>query len=229
MYRPYPNGSQQPQFSPQSWYPTFQTNTEVVASGALNTSAATTQNNELRPYSSLSPSLKHSSPSSTDAFHALKNKSTEELQRLLSDQDAYNSFLQSCDSVRQIDSLLNELLKRNAELARQNLEKESEIFQLRNQCTIIRTTELATAKERFDEVQNREREVKAVYSPAVLLERLQDAASKVDDESENIYEQLLSGEINLGEFIQSYRKKRHLYHKRVLTRLAAKTSMATPG
>lgn len=188
--------------------------------------AATVNNNDFRPYS---PQQTTVASNASDIFLALRNKSTEELQRLLSDQDAYSAFLQSLDSVRQIDSLWTELLNRNVELAKQNLERESDIFQLKNQCTIIRTTELATAQERFNEVHKRERDVKAVYSPAVLLERLQDAASKVDDESESIYQQLLSGEINVGEFLQNYRKKRYLYHKRTLTRLAAKTSMVIPG
>jgi ESCRT-I complex subunit VPS37 len=55
----------------------------------------------------------------------------------------------------------------------------------------------------------------------VLLE----SASKVDEESEMIYQQLLSGEITLADFLQNYRKLRFLYHKRTLTRLAAKTSL----
>jgi hypothetical protein len=40
------------------------------------------------------------------------------------------------------------------------------------QCTIIRTTELAAAQEKFNEVHKQEINLKAVYSPAVLLERL---------------------------------------------------------
>lgn len=121
------------------------------------------------------------------------------------------------------------MLNRNVELAKQNLEKESDIFQLKNQCTIIRTTELAAAQERFNEVRKKERNIRAVYSPAVLMERLQEAASKVDDESELIYQQLLSGEISVGDFLQTYRKMRYLYHKRTLTRLASKQSATILG
>ena len=40
------------------------------------------------------------------------------------------------------------------------------------QCTIIRTTELAAARERYNEVHKQAIDLKAVYSPAVLLERL---------------------------------------------------------
>lgn len=221
MYRPYSNGSYPP-LPTQGWYPTPQYGTEAASSGG---NVQPSQNSDFRPY----PPQPPAASTTTDIFLALRNKSTEELQRLLSDQDAYSSFLQSLDAVRQIDSLWSEMLNRNVELAKQNLEKESDIFQLKNQCTIIRTTELAAAQERFNEVRKKETDMKAVFSPAVILERLQDAASKIDDESEGIYQQLLSGDISVGDFLQSYRKMRYLYHKRVLTQLAAKMSMVIPS
>ncbi|MCO5572621.1 hypothetical protein L7F22_026379 [Adiantum nelumboides] len=218
MYRPYSNGS----YPPQSWYPTPQYGSEAASAGG---NPSTPQNNDFRPFS---PQPTTAS-STSDVFLALRNKSTEELQRLLSDQDAYNSFLHSSDAVKQIDSIWKEMVNRNVELAKQNLEKESDLFQLKNQCTIIRTTELATAQEKFNEVRKKETDIKALFSPAVLIERLQDAASKIDDESESIFKQLLSEEISVSDFLQSYRKMRYLYHKRTLTRLAAKTSMPIPG
>ncbi len=55
------------------------------------------------------------------------------------------------------------------------------------------------------------------------------AANDADDESENLHRKLLSGEIDLGEFIQKYRKQRILFHRRTLIRMAALTSLTTPG
>ncbi len=55
------------------------------------------------------------------------------------------------------------------------------------------------------------------------------AANDADDESENLHRKLLSGEIELGEFIQIYRKQRILFHRRTLIRMAALTSLTTPG
>ncbi|KAI5064187.1 hypothetical protein GOP47_0020857 [Adiantum capillus-veneris] len=215
---PYSNGS----YPQQSWYPTPQYVPEPTSAGGNSSSP---QINEFRPFSSQPPT----GSSSSDVFLALRNKSTEELQRFLSDQDAYNAFLHSSDAVKQIESVWKEMVNRNVELAKQNLEKESDLFQLKNQCTIIRTTELAAAQERFNEVRKKETDIKALFSPAVLIERLQDAASKIDDESEGLFKQLLSEEISVSDFLQSYRKMRYLYHKRTLTRLAAKTSMLIQG
>jgi ESCRT-I complex subunit VPS37 len=94
---------------------------------------------------------------------------------------------------------------------------------------IIRNTELATAQEKFEEVEKQYKEVHARCSPHSLLDKLQGAANDADNESENLHQKLLSGEIELGEFIQKYRKQRILFHRRTLIRMAALTSLTTPG
>jgi len=111
------------------------------------------------------------------------------------------------------------------QLARKNLENASQIGELRNQCTIIRTTELAVAQEKIDELEKQEKEL-ARLAPASLLEKLKDAANGTDEESENLQHLLLTGEIELSDFIQNYRSLRILYHQRMLLRLAAMPSVS---
>ncbi|EFJ29920.1 hypothetical protein SELMODRAFT_17495, partial [Selaginella moellendorffii] len=149
--------------------------------------------------------------------------SVEELRKLLSDKDAYENYLHSIEEVKQLDSdtLRNDLKKSNVTLARHNLGKESEMAELRNQCMIIRTTELATAQEKFLDAQRREKEILARSSPASILNKLQEAANAADDESESLHRNLLSGELEVPGFLQKYRQQRVLYHRRTLLRLAA--------
>ncbi|XP_002974174.2 vacuolar protein-sorting-associated protein 37 homolog 1 [Selaginella moellendorffii] len=151
----------------------------------------------------------------------LHDKCVEELRKLLSDKDAYENYLHSIEEVKQLDTLRNDLRKRNVTLARHNLGKESEMAELRNQCMIIRTTELATAQEKFLDAQRREKEILARSSPASILNKLQEAANAADDESESLHRKLLSGELKVPEFLQKYRQQRVLYHRRTLLRLAA--------
>merc|ERR1711971_1394000 len=106
----------------------------------------------------------------------------------------------------------------------ENLEKEPQIMELRNQCRIIRTTELAAAQEKLNELERQKEESLKFYSPASLLQRLQEAMNKTEEESENLHRQLLDREIDLGAFVQKYKKLRTTYHKRALIHLAAKTS-----
>lgn len=133
---------------------------------------------------------------------------------------------------------------------------------------IIRNTELAASREKFEEVEKRYKEVQANCSPPALIHKLQgetspdifhfvqfnfffffrkrpflalqtytlacgfgraDAANEADEESENLHRSFLAGEIELLQFIQKYRKQRLLYHRRSLIRMAALSSMTTPG
>uniref|UniRef100_A0A5B6ZQS3 VPS37 C-terminal domain-containing protein n=1 Tax=Davidia involucrata TaxID=16924 RepID=A0A5B6ZQS3_DAVIN len=98
-------------------------------------------------------------------------------------------------------------------------------MELRNQCRIIRTTELAAAQERLNELERQKMETLKFYSPASLLHRLQEAMNKTEEESESLHRQLLDREIDIGAFVQKYKKLRTTYHRRALTHLAVKTSL----
>ncbi|KAH7290106.1 hypothetical protein KP509_30G032100 [Ceratopteris richardii] len=121
--------------------------------------------------------------------------------------------------------LQEDLKKSNIELAKQNLEAESKIIELKNQCAIIRTSELATAQENFSRAQEEKRNLLDKFSDRALINKLQAAADEVDEESEMLHRRLLRGEMELAEYIPKYRRLRVLYHKRILTRLAASSSV----
>ncbi|XWS55918.1 hypothetical protein CRYUN_Cryun09bG0041300 [Craigia yunnanensis] len=154
----------------------------------------------------------------------LKDKNVDELRKLLSDKDAYNQFLLSVDEVKIQNNIRDELRKETLQLARNNLDKEPQILELRNQCRIIRTTELAAAQEKLNELERQKEETLKFYSPASFICRLQDAMNETDEESEIVHRQLLDGEIDLVTFVQKYKKLRTTYHRRALIHLAAKTS-----
>lgn len=167
-----------------------------------------------------SPSYSQLSPAAGNIYSLLRDKSVEELQSIFTDKEAYNKVLHSIGEVKHLVSLRDDLRMKTIQLARKNLEKASQIGELRNQCTIIRTTELAVAQEKIDELEKQEKEL-ARLAPASLLEKLKDAANGTDEESENLQHLLLAGEIELSDFIQNYRSLRALYHWRMLLRLAA--------
>eukprot|EP00850_Spirogloea_muscicola_P020409 SM000215S06715 [mRNA] locus=s215:65521:67310:+ [translate_table: standard] len=156
-------------------------------------------------------------------------RSVEELRLLLTDAAAYGALLHSLDQVAHHDALRDDLKKGNVDLARQNLERENKVNELRNQCMIIRNTELAAVREQFAEAQRREREVNSRCSPGALLDKLQQSAHEADEESESLHRRLLSSDLDLAQFLPQYRKQRLLFHTRSLTRLAALTSLASPG
>lgn len=158
-------------------------------------------------------------------FSLLRDKCEDELRTYLTDKDAYNKILHSIGEVKQMDRLRDDLCMKTTQLARKNIENATQIAELKNQCAIIRTTELAVAEEKFSELEKQGQEL-ASLSPVVLLEKLGDAANIIDEESENLYHLIMSGKIELSDFIQNYRKMRTVYHTRTLLRLAATASIS---
>ncbi|EOA26417.1 hypothetical protein CARUB_v10024035mg [Capsella rubella] len=197
-----------PETSPQPWYsPSLVT---LPSSSRLQTSG------QVPP---------HVSPGESAGIIAiLKDKSVDELNNLLSDKNAYEQFLHSLDQVSIQNNISKELRKETLHLARGNLEKEPQIVELRNQCRIIRTSELATAQERLNELEDQREEILKFYSPGSILHRLQDAMNKVDEESEELQHKFMEKDIDTAAFVQKYKKLRSNYHQRALVHLAAKTS-----
>uniref|UniRef100_A0A7N0UAQ9 VPS37 C-terminal domain-containing protein n=1 Tax=Kalanchoe fedtschenkoi TaxID=63787 RepID=A0A7N0UAQ9_KALFE len=220
-------GSQEPEAQPRpqdtssqsSWFPSSTGSTPTSSCPSTPSSSNFSSVNFQTPQS-----VSQVSPAeAAGIINKLKDKSVEELRKLLSDKDAYNQFLHSLDQVKVQDNLRDELRRETLQLTRENLEKEPQIMELRNQCRIIRTTELAAAQEKLSELERQEETLRA-YSPASLLQKLQDKNTETDEESEALHRQLLDREIDLPTFVQKYKKLRTMYHRRSLVHIAAKTS-----
>ncbi|KAK2982586.1 hypothetical protein RJ640_009239, partial [Escallonia rubra] len=223
-------GSQEQQAQPRpqeistdSWYPPSVSSPNVSrpSTPGSSSSGSFVQRHSDRPHS-----LSHVSPAeAANIIVFLKDKSVDELRKLLSDKDAYHHFVLSLDPVKTQNKVRDDLRNETLQLASENLEKEPRIMELRNQCRIIRTTELAAAQEKLNELERQKQEILKFYSPASLLHRLQESMHEIDEESETLHRQLLDREIDLAVFVQKYKRLRNTYHKRALTHLAAKTSL----
>ncbi|XP_049355160.1 vacuolar protein-sorting-associated protein 37 homolog 1 [Solanum verrucosum] len=224
------NKEQRAQSSPQEANNGSRYSPSVVSSPS-SSRPATPSSNSSGGFNAQSPTNRPSfvsqvSPAeAADITAALRNKSVNELKKLVSDKDARHNFLLSLEAVKTQNNVRDELRNATLQLARENLEKEPWIMELRNQCRIIRTTELAAAQEKMHELERRKEELLKSYSPVSLLHQLQDAMKKTEEESEALLGQLLDQEIDLTTFVQKYKKLQCSYHKRALTHLAAKASL----
>jgi len=175
---------------------------------------------ESRPQS---PSYSQPSPAAgASIIPLLRDKSVDELRKILQDKKAYNEVFHSIDQVKDQKALYGELRRETRQLSRKNLEKENQMLELKNQCTVIRTTELATAEEKFHALDKRVKEAISFLAPGVLLERLQEAAKAAEKESDDLHEELNDRKIEGTDFIQKYKKLRTIYHRRTLLYLGAK-------
>ncbi|XVF07785.1 hypothetical protein REPUB_Repub06bG0169600 [Reevesia pubescens] len=229
MFKFWNSQEQQAQPRPQdgssnSWYPPSVVNSPSSSQPVTPSSGASNSFNLQRPAEHPHSPSPVSPAEAAGIIARLKDKSVDELRKLLSDKDAYNQLLLSIDQVKIQNNIRDELRKETLQLAKNNLDKEPQIMELRNQCRIIRTTELAAAQEKQSELERRKEETLKFYSPASFIHRLQDAMNETEEESEIVQRQLLDREIDLGTFVQKYKKLRMSYHRRALIHLAAKTS-----
>ncbi|MED6175974.1 hypothetical protein PIB30_083402 [Stylosanthes scabra] len=217
-------GSQEQQAQPdgsssQSWYPPSVMSTTSSSRPATPSAASGGYASpRVHPPSHVPPA------EAAGVIAALKDKSVDELRKILSDKDTYQQFLNSLDMVKTQNNLKDELCKENLQLAEENLKKEPRIMELRNQSSIIRTTELAAAKEKLSELEKQKEEMLKMNSPASLIHRIQESMNNTDEESENLHQKILDREIDLAAFLQNYKKLRTAYHRKSLIHLAAKTS-----
>lgn len=229
MFRFWGSQDQEPQPRPedvpaQSWYPPSVVNSPSSSRPSTAGTAGSNGYNLQRP-SERPQSPAHVSPAeAAGIISSLKDKSVDELRKLLTDKEVYNQFLVSLDQIKTQNNVRDELHKETLQLARVNLDKEAQMTELRNQCRIIRTTELAAAQEKLNDLERQKQDIEKCYSPATLLYRLQEAMNKTDEESDGLHQQFLDKEIEAPAFVQKYKKLRSLYHSRALTHLAAKTS-----
>uniref|UniRef100_A0A1D1XNH1 Vacuolar protein-sorting-associated protein 37 2 n=1 Tax=Anthurium amnicola TaxID=1678845 RepID=A0A1D1XNH1_9ARAE len=213
--------------SSQSWYPPSVVGSSPSSSrpSTPSSSSSSVSAHQRSSDNLQTPSYGQPSPSEAAGIIArLKDKSVDELRKLFTDKDAYNSFFLSLEQVKVQNNLRDELQKETLQLARENLDKEPRILELRNQCQIIRTTELAAALEKLGELEKQKEELLKLYSPPLLLQKLQDAINKVEEESEMLHRQVLENQIDVSAFVQRNKKLRAIYHRRALIHLAAKTS-----
>ncbi|XP_021289771.1 vacuolar protein-sorting-associated protein 37 homolog 1 [Herrania umbratica] len=229
MFKFWSSQEQQAQPRPQegsshSWYPPSVVGSPSSSRPTTPSSSASNSFNLQRPAERPHSPTPVSPAEAAGIIALLKDKNVDELRKLLSDKDAYNHFLLSVDQVKIQNNIRDELRKETLQLARNNLDKEPRIMELRNQCRIIRTTELATAQEKLNELERQKEETLKYYSPASFIRRLQDAMNETEEELEALHRQLLDRELDLGTFVQKYKKLRTTYQRRALIHLAAKTS-----
>ncbi|GJW01965.1 vacuolar protein sorting-associated protein 37 homolog 1-like protein [Tanacetum coccineum] len=212
--------------STSSWYSPFAASSPSSSQPATPNSSSNYNSFTQRPGGQVNTLACVSPAENTGIIVHLQDKSVDELNKLSSDKEAYQEFLLSIDPVKTSNNLRDDLRNETLQLARENLTKESCMTELRNQCMIIRTTELASAHEKLNNLNKHIIEVFKPYSLDSLLHQLQESTNKIDEESETLHKQLLEKEIDVATFIQKHKKLRVEYHKRSLTHLAATTSLS---
>ncbi|KAL4536714.1 hypothetical protein Ndes2437B_g06116 [Nannochloris sp. 'desiccata'] len=170
---------------------------------------------------------------STYSFPQLASMPTPEIEKAMTDQAAFDLLLTkiaaeprppvpvagtgSGGTLSEVDALR----RSNADLARANLSKESEIEEVRRQIAIVRSTEYEPAKAAFDEKFNRQEAAREQIAPEKLIHRLRVAAEEADTAAASLERDFRSGALPLDTFIEEYTALRIKYHSRDMKYQAA--------
>ncbi|XP_030623908.1 VPS37B subunit of ESCRT-I b [Chanos chanos] len=139
--------------------------------------------------------------------------SVTQLNELLEDDDKLNKIVSETDKIQEVQQTKEMTLASNRSLAEQNLSLQPALDQQR----ILLTKRYMCLQELFEAYQFR----KSTFdcnsqnsSLDTLLALLQAEGAKIEEETENMADLFLEGQLSLDSFIDEYQSKRKLAHLR---------------
>lgn len=152
-------------------------------------------------------------PDYNPATGMLHHMTTDELKKLLNDDDRLEGMIKDLQQVKNYESDRETVLASNKSLAEYNLSQEPVLEQLKVQLR-RQFDELKSYKKRVEAKKKTLDELTNEMSLDTTLALLQTAAAEAEEESEVISESFLSGEIGVDAFLETYLSKKKLSHLR---------------
>ncbi|KAJ3163534.1 hypothetical protein HDU86_000115 [Geranomyces michiganensis] len=167
------------------------------------------------------------SPTPT-AYPSVSQLRPDEIQKLLSNDDALMEYFDALEHVRTMRSVHHDLLLGNEALAKQNLLLEPALTSA-NEAVEQQQTLLRSQLAAFEEASKARDDAAMRFTPNYLTAALRTNLAEHEDRSEEITRAFLDGTsvIPIDEFVKQYREARTEYHKRAgkLERLTADPSI----
>jgi len=147
------------------------------------------------------------------AFPELVSKSPSELSQLLNDEAEFTSFFESLPSIQTIRVVRDDIKKSHDETLKRLAAKEAILERLRRDAQ-VRQQGQAEKKKELDRYLAKQNEVMKQFSTASLIEKLGEASSHAEADSDQCASKFLVGNIELKEFLKEFSEKRRTYHLR---------------
>ncbi|KAM9518329.1 vacuolar protein sorting-associated protein 37B-like [Salvelinus alpinus] len=136
-----------------------------------------------------------------------------QLNELLEDDEKLNSIVKEMNEMCEVQQVKELTLVSNISLAEQNLQLQPSLDLQKNQLT----SRYRHLQELYDNYQLRKSTLyhgSGNSSLDILLALLQAEGAKIEEETENMADSFLDGELALDCFIDDYQRRRHLAHVR---------------
>ncbi|KAL6466006.1 hypothetical protein MHYP_G00261390 [Metynnis hypsauchen] len=145
--------------------------------------------------------------------NALSGFSIAQLSELLEDDEKLNKIVEDAEEVKEVQQSKDMILASNRSLAEQNLSLQPRLDHQKNELT----KSYCRLQEQFEAYQLRKSTLdhkSGSSSLDTLLALLQAEGAKIEEETENMAESFLDGDVSLDTFIDEYQSKRKLAHLR---------------
>eukprot|EP00003_Mantamonas_plastica_P015562 TRINITY_DN2631_c1_g1_i2.p1 TRINITY_DN2631_c1_g1~~TRINITY_DN2631_c1_g1_i2.p1 ORF type:complete len:358 (-),score=166.11 TRINITY_DN2631_c1_g1_i2:36-1109(-) len=164
------------------------------------------RNNELK-------ALKTQISANVSNLPELEDKTSAELQVLLEDEDEFTAFFEGLDRVQQMKSLLSGLINENEELSQTTLQKKQDAEEIEASIAVAEAL-VAEHRMEYQQLLDQQNAIRQQLSTENLVRRLNEATAEVEEESEQLAEQFLDGDVDLQDFIKQFLDKRTLFYLR---------------
>lgn len=133
---------------------------------------------------------------------------------MLEDELDFLTFVHKLDTFDKLQSITAKQVDETAELAEQNLEKESKLKEVHKQVVDLQG-ELKTKLDNFTKLESEQNVICAPPDVSVTLKALRQAKKEAYDSSEAFAEDWVEdGAPNVDDFVKSFVEKRKVHHMR---------------
>ncbi|KAL1110093.1 hypothetical protein AAG570_008170, partial [Ranatra chinensis] len=147
------------------------------------------------------------------SFPELNSLSTNQLQELIVNPVGLDELIDTSPTYNILNKCIDEMIDTTDNLARDNLKKEAELEQLKEEVkeSIAILNKVKTEYERF----NSEYQILCEkFNPHRIKESLRQSVIQIDEESEQLAERFLEGSVDLEKFLSGYISYRMVSHSR---------------
>ncbi|KAJ3275893.1 Vacuolar protein sorting-associated protein 37A [Terramyces sp. JEL0728] len=148
-----------------------------------------------------------------EEYLELDGKTTEEIEEILLDDNAFADYFYSLDQVKPIKQMQDDLLVNNAEIAKSNLSRKEQIEDLKMRIQALQNINAGHRKQ-LDQLLYEQQQELTRFGSEYLTEQLRQLVATSDDMTELSAASFLEGKLSEDEFIKAFKESRKLYHLR---------------
>ncbi|KAJ3258202.1 hypothetical protein HK103_004020 [Boothiomyces macroporosus] len=155
-----------------------------------------------------------------EEFPELDGKTSEEIEEILLDDNAFADYFYTLDQVKPIKQMQDDLLVNNAEIAstfcfilESNLSRKDQIEDLKKRIQALQNIN-AEHRKQLDQLLYEQQQELTRFGSEYLTEQLRQLVATSDDMTELSAASFLEGKLSEDEFIKAFKESRKLYHLR---------------